>query len=161
MPSCQCSASPEKHLQNGAKPAGSRVGFGPASELQLRRIGIKEVIEVTPFFASMIAWQELSSRRSGETMDHLHRDLGVIGPNDAIEVTLDHAANVQLLDSVNYDHYRNRQAYRYYGGHVTTSPFRIRPPYQGHWHLVIDLGGMPGTVRASGIVLSEPSAIAQ
>ncbi len=88
-------------------------------------------------------------------MDYLHRDLGVIGPETTVEVTLDHPANVQLLDPNNFLAYENRRAYRYQGGHVTVSPFRIRPPHQGRWHLVIDLGGGPGAVRASVRTLSD------
>lgn len=93
-------------------------------------------------------------------MDHLHQDLGVIGPEAVIEVVLDHAANVQLLAASNYDHYQNKRPYRYYGGYVTASPFRWRPPHQGHWHLVVDLGGGPGSVRASVRVVTEPTKVA-
>ena len=90
-------------------------------------------------------------------MDYLSQDLGVIGPEDLVEVTLDHAANVQLLDPSNYQAYQSHLPYHYRGGHVTESPFRIRPPSRGHWYLVVDLGGGPGAVRASVRVLSEPS----
>jgi Domain of unknown function (DUF1883) len=71
------------------------------------------------------------------------------GPNDVIQVNIDHQANVRLLDSINFQKYRNGQHHTYYGGHATTSPVRIRPPYQGHWYVVVDLGGYAGTVRAS------------
>lgn len=81
-------------------------------------------------------------------MDFLHQEFDA-GPADVIEVTLDHAANVQLLDPPNYEHYRARRPFRYFGGHVTHSPFRLRPPRRGHWHLVIDLGGSAGMVRAA------------
>ena len=80
--------------------------------------------------------------------EFLHREVDV-GPEDVLEVTLDHPANVLLLDQVNYDLYRRRQPYKYiYGGYVTQSPFRIRPPFKGQWHVVVDLGGGPGTVTA-------------
>jgi hypothetical protein len=86
-------------------------------------------------------------------MEFLHQQFE-LGPNDVIEVALDHPANVQLLDPTNYGNYQNHRPYRYYGGHVTTSPYRLRPPFPGHWHLVIDLGGGAGSVRASGSVVS-------
>jgi hypothetical protein len=73
----------------------------------------------------------------------LHYDLGTIGPGSIIEVTLTNAANVLVMDAANFENYR------YYGGYVTRSPYRIRPPHSAHWHLAIDLGGAPGTVRAS------------
>ncbi len=86
-------------------------------------------------------------------MEFLHQEFD-LGLNDVVEVVLDHPANVQLLDPTNYGNYRNRRPYRYYGGYVTTSPFRLRPPFPGHWHLVIDLGAGAGSVRASGSVVS-------
>jgi hypothetical protein len=86
-------------------------------------------------------------------MNYLHQEYDA-GPGDVIEVTLDHAANVLLLDGANYANYRNGRAYQYRGGYVRSSPFRISPPNQGRWHLVIDLGGNAGTVRASVRILS-------
>lgn len=71
------------------------------------------------------------------------------GPNDVIQVTLDKQANVRLMDWNNFEKYRRGQQHRYYGGHSTNSPVRLRPPHQGHWYVVIDLGGYSGTVRAA------------
>lgn len=85
-------------------------------------------------------------------MNFLHYEVDA-GVHDIVEVTLDNAANVQLLDATNYQNYRNGQVYRYFGGYVKNSPYRIRPPHQGHWHIVIDTGGYAGTVRASVQVL--------
>ncbi len=89
-------------------------------------------------------------------MNYLHQEYDA-GPGDVIEVTLDHAANVLLLDTANYSNYRSGNAYQYRGGYVRSSPFRISPPNQGRWHLVIDLGGNAGTVRATVRVLSVAS----
>ena len=86
------------------------------------------------------------------TMNYLHYEIDA-GPSNVIEVTLDHAANVQLMDSSNFSSYQSGRQFRYYGGYVTTSPYRLSPPSQGHWHLAIDLGGNAGTVRASIRVL--------
>jgi hypothetical protein len=88
-------------------------------------------------------------------MDFLHSEL-TLQSNDVVEVTLDHPANVQLLDTANFDRYRNGQTYRYYGGYATQSPFRVTAPSAGRWHLVVDLGGAAGTVRASLQVVSQP-----
>ena len=87
-------------------------------------------------------------------MNHLHQELDA-GPSDVIEVTLDHPANVLLLDPPNYNEYRNGRLYRYYGGYAKASPVRISPPRSGHWHLVVDLGGGFGSVRASASLLSQ------
>lgn len=63
--------------------------------------------------------------------------------------------NVRLLDSTNLSMYKRERIHQYYGGHVTRSPYRVAIPWSGHWHLVIDRGGLKGRVRAS--VLIEPA----
>lgn len=94
------------------------------------------------------------TRSTGEPF--LHQEMKV-GPDELIEVQLDNWANVLLLDPENYELYRNNQPYRYAkGGYVRHSPFRLRAPSQGTWHLVVDLGGGPGHVRAWVRVYSEP-----
>ncbi len=81
-------------------------------------------------------------------MSYIHQEFN-LSSGQAIEVTLDKQANVLLLDATNYSHYRRRQQFRYYGGLVKVSPYRIAAPHAGHWHLVIDRGGLGGTVRAA------------
>lgn len=86
-------------------------------------------------------------------MDYLHSEFD-LSSDDVLEVTLGgNAANVQLLDPVNFQNYSNRKAFRYYGGYAKQSPVRIPVPHAGHWHLVIDLGGNAGKVGASVRVL--------
>lgn len=87
-------------------------------------------------------------------MDFVHYDLGQLNGNDVVEVTLDTAANVRLLDSLNFNGYRAGRQYNFYGGYVTLSPYRIRVPHGGRWHVVVDLGGYAGQVRSSVRVLS-------
>ena len=81
-------------------------------------------------------------------MNYLHYDLQV-GPGEIVEVTLDKQANVRLLDDINYSNYQRGQQHKYHGGLAKVSPVHLRPPSPGHWHVVIDLGGYAGTVRAS------------
>ena len=81
-------------------------------------------------------------------MKFLHYDLK-LDSEDIVEVTLDKQANVRLLDGVNFNRYKRGQRHSYNGGLAKTSPFRISAPGPGHWKLVIDLGGYPGTVKAS------------
>ena len=89
-------------------------------------------------------------------MDYLHYEFDAqVG--DIAEVTLDAAANVQLMDTTNYNNYRNGQTFRYHGGYVKHTPFRLPFPHSGHWHLVIDLGGGSGRVRATARVI--PAAV--
>jgi hypothetical protein len=85
-------------------------------------------------------------------MNYLHQEFEA-GPDDVIEVTLDGQANVMLLDGVNFDHYRKGESFRYHGGLAKVSPARLVPPSQGRWHVVVDLGGYAGTVRAGIRVL--------
>ena len=86
-------------------------------------------------------------------MDHLHYEFEGV-PDDVIEVSLDRAANVQLLDTANYDAYRSGRGFHYQGGYATTSPVRFPVTERGRWHVVIDLGGGAGRVRASARVVS-------
>ncbi len=81
-------------------------------------------------------------------MNFLHNDLGFLSGKETVEVTLDHAANVRLMDSNNFSNYRKGGRHKYFGGHVTRSPVRLSIPRAGYWHVAIDLGGYSGRVRA-------------
>lgn len=85
-------------------------------------------------------------------MNFLHYEFD-LSANDIVEVTLDKQANVRLLDGTNFSLYKSGRQHRYHGGLAKTSPIRIAAPHAGHWHVVIDLGGYAGTVRASARVL--------
>jgi hypothetical protein len=81
-------------------------------------------------------------------MNYLHYDLH-LSPGDVVEVTLDKQANVRLLDDTNFSNYERGMRHTYHGGLAKQSPVRLSAPGAGHWHLVIDLGGYAGSVRAS------------
>ncbi len=67
-----------------------------------------------------------------------------------VEVVLrGNAANVMLLDDVNFNNYKIGGQFRYYGGYYTKSPVFIAVPNSGHWNLVVDLCGAAGHVDAS------------
>jgi Domain of unknown function (DUF1883) len=85
-------------------------------------------------------------------MDYLHQDFD-LNAGDVVQVTLDGQANVMLLDQANYEAYASGRPYRYHGGHVTTSPVSLVAPHTGKWHVVVDLGGSAGSVRAGVSVL--------
>ena len=83
-------------------------------------------------------------------MQYTHYDLKYCTRGQSVEVTLEgNAANVLLLDSANFQNYKNGRKYQYFGGHMTTSISRIPIPSNGYWNIVIDLGGYPGSVRSS------------
>jgi hypothetical protein len=83
-----------------------------------------------------------------------HYDLGQLETGNVVEVSLEGtAANVRLMDSLNFSAYRAGQRHQYLGGHITRSPARLPVPSPGHWHVAIDLGGLGGSVRSSVRVL--------
>src|SRR6185437_4078839 len=87
-------------------------------------------------------------------MQYIVHDLGSRSAGDIVEVILSgSAANVQLMDSSNYQSYKSGRQYRYTGGHATRSPVRLQVPSSGHWYVVVDLGGHAGDVRSSARVL--------
>lgn len=87
-------------------------------------------------------------------MQFIKHDLGQRTSGEIVEVTLSNAANVRLMDSSNFQNYRNGRRHRYYGGHVKRSPFRLKIPKDGRWYVAVDLGGYSGRVGSSVRVLS-------
>jgi hypothetical protein len=80
-------------------------------------------------------------------MNFLHTDFNG-GPENVVVVTLDGQANVMLLDDLAFSSYRSGGRFTYHGGWAAKSPVQMRPPSIGHWHVVVDLGGRAGQVRA-------------
>lgn len=90
-------------------------------------------------------------------MKFTHYDLGKLNKGRVIEITLQgNAANVQLLDSVNFNNYKNGRKYGYIGGLAKQSPIRLQTTHTSHWHIAIDLRGMKGSTRSSIRVLPAP-----
>lgn len=88
-------------------------------------------------------------------MKYTHYDLGSLTQGAVVTVDLEGTeANVQLLDGANLANFRRNAPHRYFGGHYTRSPARLVVPSTGHWHVVVDLGGYPGTVRSAVTVSS-------
>ena len=85
-------------------------------------------------------------------MNFLHTEFDG-GAGDVAVVTLSGQANVMLLDSGAFATYRAGGAFKYRGGWATRSPVQLSPPRQGRWHVVVDLGGCAGTVRAGVRIL--------
>ncbi len=89
-------------------------------------------------------------------MHFLHYSLN-LGPHDVVQVEIKAKAYVRLVDDENYEAYRGGQNYRYFGGMAERSPANIKPPYKGHWHLCIDLGGSDGDLTATVHIIQEVS----
>lgn len=81
-------------------------------------------------------------------------DLGNLSEGEIVEVTLQgNAANVRLMDSSDFQSYKSGRRHNYYGGYVTSSPYRVSVPRSGHWYVAIDLGGYGGRISSSVRVL--------
>ena len=85
-------------------------------------------------------------------MNFLHYEVDT-DDGDVIEVTLDRQANVRVLDGSNFSSFRSGRRHTYVGGLAKLSPIRLAAPHAGRWHVVVDLGGYAGTVRAGVRVL--------
>lgn len=85
----------------------------------------------------------------------IHSDLGNRSRGDVVEVTLSgSAANVMLMDTSNFNSYKNGRRFRYAGGLARQSPVRLQVPSSGRWHAVVDMRGLRGNVRASFRVIN-------
>ena len=91
-------------------------------------------------------------------MNFLHTDFQG-GPGDTALVTLDAQANVMLVDDCNFGAYQRGSSFRYFGGWVSQSPVRLTPPHLGNWHVVVDLGGNAGSVRAGIRIIRGRTAV--
>ena len=90
-------------------------------------------------------------------MQYTVYDLHQCNRGERIQVTLQgSAANVRLMDSSNYNNYKNGRKHRYYGGLIKMSPIVLTIPNSGHWYITIDLAGLIGTVRSSIRKLPAP-----
>jgi hypothetical protein len=92
---------------------------------------------------------------TGAEMEYLHQDLGSLHAGDTVQVDLAYAANVRLLDEVNYRAFNSGRAHRALGGYATRSPVLLTAPTAGRWHVVVDLGGAAGRVGASVRVIKR------
>lgn len=75
-----------------------------------------------------------------------HYKLGYVLQGKRVIVTLRNAANVQLLDDLNFGYYKAGMRYRLIGGYYKISPLHLSIPHSGNWHVVID-GHVSSDVR--------------
>ncbi|MEG0133375.1 MAG: DUF1883 domain-containing protein [Clostridium sp.] len=59
----------------------------------------------------------------------------------SVEVQLNYATDVFLVDSVNYRKYCSKQSFTYSGGHYSRSPVNITVSGSGRWYLIVRGGG--------------------
>lgn len=80
-------------------------------------------------------------------MNFMHYEVKA-GPGEIIKVTISRDANVRLLDQLNYAKYKLGKSYSATAGPETDGPVKFAPPYKATWHVVVDMEGRMGTVRA-------------
>jgi Domain of unknown function (DUF1883)/TIR domain len=78
-----------------------------------------------------------------------HYNLGQMRAGQIVEVTLSSGANVRLMDSSNFNSYKNGRNHRYLGGLVDRSPYRLQIPRSGSWHITVDVVGLRNGTRSS------------
>jgi hypothetical protein len=78
-------------------------------------------------------------------MKFLHTDIGPRQAGVVVEVTISSVANVRLMDTNNFNNYKNGMKHIYLGGLVRQSPIRLTVPTFGHWHVSIDVNGIEGS----------------
>lgn len=81
-------------------------------------------------------------------LDFVHYDLGHLEEGTTVVIFLQSAANVCILTSTNFTHYKLGYSFNYLGGYITHSPYYAVIPRGGYWHVVIDLGGYEGCVSS-------------
>ena len=90
-------------------------------------------------------------------MKYSYYSLGYQPRGTTVEVTLKgNSANVRLLDSSNFQSYKNGRKHKYWGGFATRSPVRLVVPHNGHWYITVDLQGLRGQARSSVQILPNP-----
>ena len=88
-------------------------------------------------------------------MRYRYYNLGQQQANSCVVVRLrGSAANVVLLDQLNFRRYRSGEGFLYTGGYYRHSPVKLQVPEDGRWYLVLDHGGYKGRIRAEIEVLS-------
>ena len=68
---------------------------------------------------------------------HLHKYIA-LNERDIVKLHFNVPAYVYLMDDTNYGFYLARKQYEYYGDLVKKTPFMVRAPEAGKWHLVIE-----------------------
>ena len=89
-------------------------------------------------------------------MYHLHKMIR-LGGGDTIQVGLTAPAQVMLMDESNYTAYADGDDFEYYGREVKRTPFEIKSPCAGLWHLVIEQVDKEAPLSASVQIVARRS----
>jgi hypothetical protein len=84
-----------------------------------------------------------------QSFKYKHYDLERLPAGVIVEVRLSAKANVRLMNDRHFHHFENVLPHRYEGGLAHISPIKLTIPAKDHWHLVIDMDGLPFLARSS------------
>jgi len=70
-------------------------------------------------------------------------------PDRIIQVTIDHEASIKLMDTFNFAKYSQGKTPDFQGGIYPASTVEFRVYKNDTWHVVVDLDGKKGEVKAS------------
>jgi len=85
-------------------------------------------------------------------MKYTYKD-GNFRKGDILIIAVDRSVNIYLVDSINFQHYKNGNSFECYTSKSASSPYSITVPRSGHWYIVLDLGGGSGILNYSIKVL--------
>lgn len=89
---------------------------------------------------------------------YLHYEFD-IDTNDVIEINMSFQANTLIMDDSNFLKYRRKHDFSYLGGYVKATPYRIKLPRKGHWHVVIEKPNQSNQLRAVVRILKNHEKI--
>lgn len=70
-------------------------------------------------------------------------------PGDLVRVRIDRPAYVRLFDELNYAKFKRGSTHSGQGGWSDRLDVEFLLPYRGSFHVVVDLGGQAGEVKAT------------
>jgi hypothetical protein len=69
--------------------------------------------------------------------------------DQVVQITTDHEASIKLMDTFNYAKFQKGKTCDFFGGAYPASTVEFRVHKLDEWHVVIDLEGRAGFVKAS------------
>ena len=81
-------------------------------------------------------------------MNFLYYDLGFLNRGASVVITIKGTTcNVKLMDSFNFNKYKNGLEHQFYGGQAIKSPIKLIIPESKNWNLAIDSGNVSVNVE--------------
>jgi hypothetical protein len=80
-------------------------------------------------------------------MEYIHYQVKAM-PYNSVTVTLDKRANVLLLNKINYRRYKAGKKCSASLKYKDTLTLKLKIPYKGEWHIVVEHGAYQGQINA-------------